>query len=224
MFADSFIHSFEGLTLVTNCRAISLSSMWTTFGPLISRVWRASRQNLSRSSSWVINYELLHEVPPVCLLLLLLIPCPFSQVVEILWSSCLPDCVSCLRVCLRSLVESLSSVPWLTLFLLLIISCLGFLVRVMVLVRDCCGLKKSLIYIFSKFLLDFLRRLFFPRVCPSFVPVLGNAHLCVLFQSWRTCLSFLVISNDNGWCGWCLLICIKFSGGLAILFAMGQNF
>lgn len=51
VFADSFIHSFEGLTLFTNCGAISLSSIWTTFRPLISRVWRASRQNLSRSSS-----------------------------------------------------------------------------------------------------------------------------------------------------------------------------
>ncbi len=51
VLADSFIHSFEGLTLFTNCGAISLSSMWTTFRPLISRVWRSSRQNLSRSFS-----------------------------------------------------------------------------------------------------------------------------------------------------------------------------
>lgn len=223
VFADTFIHSFEGLTLFTNCGAISLSSIWTTFRPLISRVWRASRQNLSRSSSWLINHELLLEASSFRLLLLLF-PCPFSQVVEILLSSCLSVCVSCLRVCLRSLVELLCSVLWLAPFILLIISCLGFLVRVVVLVRYCCGLKKVLIYLFSRFLLGSLRFLFVPRGLSSFILVLGNARLCVLFPSWMAFLWFLVISNDNGWCGWCLLICIKFSGGLAILFAMGQNF
>jgi hypothetical protein len=65
----------------------------------------------------------------------------------------------------------------------------------------CSGSKKVLIYVFSRFLLGSLRRLFDPRGCPPFVPVLGDAHLCVLFQSWRACLWLLVISNDNGWCG-----------------------